>query len=203
MFQYPEGIKQDTVTVTVSDGASNTSQTFSVTISTVKPKTPNWYDDFGIWLLLIAFILIILALVCYKLINGRFIVHEVFLIHKTGLFIAHTTTEATDKIEDVKESGMLLAGMGLMRDSLAPDDELPMPKKLKVMGKYLIAEKGETIFVLVVHTGDMKKRNLADVRNVINDIEEQYGEVLDDWIGDTESIEGIEDILKTLLKPSK
>ena len=150
-------------------------------------------------ILLIIIVTILLGLIGYRFLIGKYTVHEVFLIHQTGLFIAHVTSLSTGKIENVKQSGMFMAGMQLIRDSFEEETEENTSKKLKVMGKNLVAEKGELVYILAVYTGYARKESLHEIKNSVESIEGKYREYLDNWDGDMEDLAGIEEYLNPLL----
>ncbi len=192
-------MREDTVTITVSDGALNSSESFSVTIESSKPAKTFWDEYLGPVLLLIIVITLLVGLIGYRLLIGKYVVHEVFLIHRTGLFIAHVTSLSTGKVESVRQSGMFMAGMQLLRDSFEEGTQKNTSKKVRVMGKNLVAEKGEYVYILVVYTGYAKGSTLDEIRNSVESVERRYGEFLDDWDGDIEDLEGIEGYLDILL----
>ncbi len=198
-FQYPDGVKNDTVTVTVSDGVSTTSRTFSVTIGSPENKKSYWEENLAFWALLLAIFVIIMELVALRLHYGKFKVHEVFVIHNTGFIIAHVKDESAGTTGDEDQGGALIAGMDLIRGSVGGKSTSSTTERLKVMGKFLIAEKGEEMYLLVVYTGDVKKQVLGEIKNLVKELEERYSEVLEDWCGDTDDFEGIEGYLQGLL----
>jgi hypothetical protein len=126
-------------------------------------------------------------------------VHEVFVIHNTGFIIAHVKDESAGTSGDEDQGGMLIAGMDLIRGSVGGKSTSSTTERLKVMGKFLIAEKGEEMYLLVVYTGDVKKQVLGEIKNLVKELEERYSEVLEDWCGDTDDFEGIEGYLQGLL----
>jgi hypothetical protein len=199
IFNYPEGIREDTVTVTVSDGDLNSSESFSVTIESIRPAKTFWDEYLGPVILLIMIASILLGLIGYRVLIGKYEVHEVFLIHQTGLFIAHVTSLSTGKVTNVRQSGMLMAGMQLIRNSFSEDTEEFTSKKMRVMGKNLVAEKGEIVYILVVYTGYARKNALDEMKASVENIEDRYGEFLHEWDGDMEDMVGIEEYLDTLL----
>jgi hypothetical protein len=61
-------------------------------------------------------------------------------------------------------------------------------------------KSGEHINIVLVYTGDATKKMHNAVVEVQNIIEKKYRGVLEDWDGELEKLDGMEDLVKPLLE---
>jgi hypothetical protein len=66
-------------------------------------------------------------------------------------------------------------------------------------GRSLLLEMGENFFIAIVILGEDYEPLLAKTRVVVRDIEKKYGAVLDDWPGELDDFNGVDEIILRLL----
>lgn len=188
VLNYPGGVTSDEITVTVSDGELNDECTILVEIN--QPSI--WEKIYWPWPI-VPFLFIIPAILFYY--YRRTVVDDVFLIYETGVLIAHETRRMRPNFDDDLFSGMLTAIQDFAKDSFK-DEESSEIKKLEFADKKILLERGEHVFMAVVYSGRATKPTYKKMRKTMERIEDEYGDVLASWEGDTEDIRGIKEELK-------
>lgn len=117
-------------------------------------------------------------------------VEDVFVIHRSGLLVAHEgrrLTPATD--HDIMVS-MLTAIMNFVRHSFAEgSDEL---RRLELGEKSVLIERGDELIVAVVFRGREPPDVDEEMRAFLWRAQRKFGTVLDRWSGDTQEVHGIQ-----------
>ncbi|UCE74580.1 MAG: DUF2341 domain-containing protein [Methanomassiliicoccales archaeon] len=201
VFQYPDGVYEDVITITVSDGELETSRSFVVSIKNPEPLAPSIWDMMPwAWIFTFFFVALGVAIVIYKKKSG-YRVYEAFLIHEKGLPIAHASREQSSELEDVVVSGMFTAVQDFISDAFSgktPDDDWELDE-MKFGENKILIERSQYLFLAVIFEGNGNKlRNR--VINLLADINKGYGAILKDWDGDMNELRGISLYTKGLIR---
>lgn len=125
-------------------------------------------------------------------------IEEAFLVYRDGVLISHLSrTLVGEKDEDVL-SGMLTAVQEFVREAFRYGER----RELQQMdfGDYrILIERGKFVYLAVVYSGDESPAVRKKVRGVIEQIEGEYGRVLEKWDGDMESVVGAQDVMRARL----
>jgi rubrerythrin len=200
MFQYPEGIREDVITITVSDGELETTRSFIVNIESSPVIVPTLWDLIPWpWVFLLIIGTISGAFAYYKK-RSRYWVYEAFLIHEKGLPIAHASHEESLELEDVVVSGMFTAVQNFINDvfsdqSSENDWELD---KMEFGEHKILLERSQDLYLAVIFEGHSNKLRRS-MKKLLLKIDEVYGNVLKDWDGDMDQITGIKEMTASLI----
>jgi hypothetical protein len=200
IFQYPEGIQEDIITITVNDGELEASRSFIVDIKSSVKVAPSIWD-------MIPWPWVFLFLICA--IGGAFafyrkwsvyLVYEAFLIHEKGLPIAHASQEEISELEDVVVSGMFTAVQNFISDAFSgktSEDDWELDE-MKFGDNKILIERSHNLYLAVIFEGNGQKlRN--HVKRLLRNINKEYGMVLEDWDGDMAQLEGISAMIASLI----
>ncbi|MEE9151337.1 MAG: hypothetical protein V3U20_05830, partial [Thermoplasmata archaeon] len=192
MFQYPEGIREDVITITVSDGELEASRSFIVSIMSSPVVVPTLWDLIPWpWVFLFLIGTVSGAFAYYKK-KSRYSVYEAFLIHENGLPMAHVSHEDISELEDVVVSGMFTAVQNFINDTFSDqtsEDDWELDE-MKFGEHKILIERSQPLYLAVIFEGyGPKLRNR--VKKLLQDINEEYGKVLEEWDGDMTKLKGI------------
>jgi hypothetical protein len=207
IFDYPAGIKEELITITVSDGVLESSGTLAVTITEVEtPTSGPLLLDYIFWILLIPIIIaaLLIGFMAYKRKVTAPFVDEVFLIANDGTLIAHNSMSLEEEIDKDILSGMLTGVKNLISDAFAREEGREKGlHKLEFGKRNIMLEKGNHFFIALVFSGVENKQLLNNIQKVIKDIEEKYGDVLENWTGDMHVFIDTDETLESLLSLEK
>jgi hypothetical protein len=184
-----------------SDSNSSTNQIVLVSIrdTSVEPV------DFGpiLWLILVAFVLFIStgAIYAARRYYGNYEIVESYLIYENGCLIKHLSRDkaARDLTEVDIVGSMFTAVQDFIEDSFSDGkkthDDWSL-RKMEFGGNNILIERGENIFLAVIFTGTAGTKLVNHVKQIIKDIEGEYGPVLDEWNGDLSEFEELDYELK-------
>jgi hypothetical protein len=71
--------------------------------------------------------------------------------------------------------------------------------RFKFGNKNLIVVKGINFFIALILLGKEERHLEPNINDIITDIESKYGSILNNWRGDLDSFEGVDEIILTLL----
>jgi hypothetical protein len=190
----------DNVKFTASDGEH------SVSLDPVDLRAVEQNPD--IWLFMIPLIIIFAALfVVYREMQYRYNVEEVFLVDNAGVLLVHLSQWESKAIDAKLVSGMLTAVQEFVKDSFRGSDGGPQIKmdegalgKLEYGDFQIVIERGTYTFLSAVISGNDNKRLRKRMKNVVDEFETKYSNVLVDWDGDMGRFDGGERIVGRLLK---
>jgi hypothetical protein len=199
-FHTDKPLNED-IEFTVSDGYKNQTGTLTLKVTGEPENELITY----VWILVLIIILIIFmtAMVLVRKRHGKFIVTDVFVIHKSGLLIKYKgDTLGQDSDEDII-SGMLSAVQSFISESFAnsskkENDDWKL-NQLKMGGHEIMIERGSYVFIAIIYEGIPGKRLPKLLSDLVSKVEDKYGSVLDNWSGNYKQVEGIEDIIVTIL----
>jgi hypothetical protein len=205
VFQYPEGVNEETVRIVARDPAdANASTTFTVNIKKddMLEKDDDILQYLWLFLLIAIIVVIIVLLVVYR--SSKFEVEELFLVYgKTGILISRKHKgKDSEKDRDIM-AGMFTAIQSFVSDVFEADDQ--SESHLKVMeleDKKVIIENGEHTYIAAVFKGGSWRLG-PRLKGILSDIEMEYGDELEDWKGMIDKLDGIDNYLEVLVKPEK
>jgi hypothetical protein len=206
IFQYPEDVNEDMVSITVSDGELKTTRSFVVRILSSEIIAPTLWDIIP-WPWIFSLLLIALggAFVLYRRSVG-YQVYEAYLIHEKGLPIANVTQDEGYELEDVLVSGMFTAVQDFIGDTFssnAPDDDWELDE-MKFGENKILIERSKNLFLAVIFEGHGKKLRLK-VKKLLGKINDKYASTFEDWNGDMTQLGGINPMIMALIskKPGR
>ena len=199
-FEYPDGIKDDIIMVTVSDGELEASTNFTVSIQSSVPVAPNIWDIIPLpWLLFI-----LLSAFCgvfvYNRKKNHYVVYEAFLIHEIGLPVAHVSQEEGLGLEEVVVSGMFTAVQSFINDAFSgktSDDDWELDQ-MKFGDNQILIERSKDLYLAVIFEGNGNKLR-GRVRKLVLEINEEFGKQFEDWDGDMAHLAGVGAMISTLV----
>ena len=169
VFNYPKGIKKDTVWITVSDGELNTTTSFPVKITA--PATPP--AEMPWIMILISLVLAGLLAIALIARIARYKLAELFLITKSGMLIEHKgVTKDDDKDKDILAS-MFVAVQSFIKDAFAEEDT-EFLKRMDYGKKTVLIIMGEHVLLTAFITGQESKKFLNEMKGFINNLEQRY-----------------------------
>jgi hypothetical protein len=114
---------------------------------------------------------------------------EVFVIHQSGLLVAHETRQTDSNVDRDAMAGMLTAVMNFARVSFSEgSDEL---RRLELGEKTVLIERGRHLILACVFRGTLAAEIDAEMRVFIGRAERRYGPLLEAWDGDVEGVSGV------------
>ncbi|UCE75438.1 MAG: AAA family ATPase, partial [Methanomassiliicoccales archaeon] len=129
----------------------------------------------------------------------------VYLISSTGLLVKDVVREET-KLDSTIFAGMLTAVGDFVKDSLTMLSGEERKETLDSLGyeKYrILIESGKNTNLVVILTGRENEFLVNDMKEVLANVNQDYGNVLKAWDGDDNSVKGIENFLKPLITSGK
>ncbi|MEM2978920.1 MAG: PKD domain-containing protein [Methanomassiliicoccales archaeon] len=120
------------------------------------------------------------------------LVEEIFIIYEDGCLIAHDTRRLKPGMDDDVLSSMLVAIQDFVKTSFKDEKETAL-KRLDFGEKKIIVEKGKNIYLAAVLHGKYNPRIIQRMLGVLEEIEKDYGKVLERWDGDLEKVRGIKE----------
>jgi hypothetical protein len=130
------------------------------------------------------------------------IIEQIFLIYRDGRLISYATINTEEHYDEDIVGGMLTAVMklisyafGEMDEDITSIDEY----KFGFGERSLLLEMGEDFFIAIVVLGTEYESLLVKTRAIVQDIERQFESVLDDWPGELNDFEGVDEIITSLL----
>ncbi|WP_455393066.1 PKD domain-containing protein [[Eubacterium] cellulosolvens] len=169
-----------------------------------------WVMFTNILLLIIAIDLIILAIfIIIQHKRNKFIVKEIFLIHKGGLLITHLSRQTQANVDDVIFSGMFTAVQDFIKDTFTQDDDRGENTttdewtldELKLGDNKILIERSTNVYLAVIFSGKSSTRLRKIVSRLIEKIENEYGTILRKWDGNIDKLAGTKNILNILIIP--
>jgi hypothetical protein len=206
IFQYPEDVHEDLITITVSDGELDSSRSFIVNIQSSRQIAPSIWDLIPWhWVFSILTISIGGAFVIYKKWSS-YRVYEAFLIHEKGLPIAIATKGKNSDLEDVMVSGMFTAVQDFINNAFSEktSSESWELDEMKFGVNKILIERSEPLFLAVIFGGNSRKLRIR-TKKLLENIDKEYGMVFEDWYGDMSELMGLRDMVGSLIssKPRK
>jgi predicted ATPase len=129
----------------------------------------------------------------------------IYLITDTGLLIKEVVREET-KLDSTIFAGMLTAVGEFVKDSLNMLSGEEKKEALNTLGYQnyrILIESGRNTNLVVILIGRENEFLINDMREILLNVEEQFGNILKTWDGDDSSVGGIDILLKSLITSGK
>jgi len=129
---------------------------------------------------------------------GSFVIDDVFLIHKTGILIAKETRRIKEVVDSDVFSGMLTVINQFVKDSF----EIPRESALHSLefgDSKVLLERGDHVFLALSIAGQESPFLPLYMAETITLIETDFGSQFEEWSGNLEVFEGIEQYLRDLV----
>jgi hypothetical protein len=129
---------------------------------------------------------------------GSYIVKDAFLIHNSGLLIAHETRRIKEEVDSDIFSAMLMALTDFVRQAFNISNRGGLDR-MEFGGEKLLIEKGKFVFLAITVSGEESRYIPFFMTEVIGEIEKKYSGVLEDWGGDMKPLDGVQDIVQKII----
>ncbi|HYY47738.1 MAG TPA: DUF5915 domain-containing protein [Thermoplasmata archaeon] len=134
--------------------------------------------------------------------EATYLVEDVFLIHSDGRLIAHYSRKFREEIDEDIFSGMLTVVQDFVKDSFKSRTRVGM-KRLDFGDSKILIERSPHAFLAAVLVGQEPRLLPLYMLQVLKEVEDRYGNILDRWTGLLHQVEGIDDVVKKLLLVAK
>src|SRR5438309_1734401 len=134
--------------------------------------------------------------------EATYLVEDVFLIHSDGRLIAHHSRKFREEIDEDIFSGMLTVVQDFVKDSFKARTKTGM-KRLDFGDSKILIERSPHTFLAAVVVGQEPKLLPLYMLQVLKEVEDRYGTVLEKWTGLLHQLEGIDDAIKKLVLVAK
>ncbi len=131
-----------------------------------------------------------------------YLVEDVFLIHSDGRLISHQGRKFREEIDEDIFSGMLTVVQDFVKDSFKSRTRVGM-KRLDFGDSKILIERSPHTFLATVLVGHEPKLLPLYMLQVLKEVEDRYGTVLEKWSGLLHQLDGIDDVIKKLLFVAK
>ena len=132
-------------------------------------------------------------------------IEGLYLVTKTGLLIQEVIREETELDPDLFAS--MLATVGdFVRDSISQlkgEETQDTLNKLGYGDYTILIESGEDSFLAAIITGEENEFLIDDMRSALQKINARYGETLKSWDGDPGKLEGMVEMIRSLIASGK
>jgi hypothetical protein len=189
-----DGYKRDSGDVNVQEGQSNTADNIVMAKST--SEEPTSWALYGIIAAIVAIVVVILLFLLMG--KGKekeeipaaaakeTVIDEIFFMTNDGRLIKHFTRRLRPDMDEDILSGMLVAVQDFIKDSFrdrqASLDEMRFGKFEILLGR------GKHIILATIILGEEMESIKPQVAKCVEDIESEFGEVLEDWDGNLASV---------------
>jgi len=114
--------------------------------------------------------------------EATYLVEDVFLIHSDGRLIAHHSRKFREEIDEDIFSGMLTVVQDFVKDSFRARTKTGM-KRLDFGDSKILIERSPHTFLAAVVVGQEPKLLPLYMLQVLKEVEDRYGNVLEKWTG--------------------
>ncbi len=116
------------------------------------------------------------------------LIDELFFMYRDGRLIKHFTRRLRPDMDQDILSSMLVAVQDFVKDSFG--GEQGSLSEMKFGRFQILLERGKYIILAAVILGEESEPFRPQLKRCIEDIEEKYGDLLENWDGNMESVEG-------------
>jgi OOP family OmpA-OmpF porin len=134
--------------------------------------------------------------------RGRLIVDDALLMYNDGRLLSHVARRITPDMDSEIFSSMLTAIQDFVQDSFSEDGEGGV-NKIEFRDKRIAIENSESglVSLALIYRGKGNEERLTKkAKGILEDVDKQYGEVLEDWDGSMDDVKGAKEILTKGLK---
>jgi uncharacterized repeat protein (TIGR01451 family) len=198
----------ENISITVTDGLSETSGNFLIEIvgGNKKETTTNDFINFILWFLIL-FVIIILSIYVFTSIRryvGSYKIEEIYWIHKSGLLISQVSVADVNRKKDREiVSGFLTGIIDFTKEAFLDDENLKGKdgiKEIQMGGKDLLIDNGKYTYLVTVFSGEPGKRLHSKSKRVVNRLELRYNKNLPNWDGNTNDMINSKCIINSILQ---
>src|SRR5437870_4324951 len=125
--------------------------------------------------------------------ESTYLVEDVFLIHSDGRLIAHHSRKFREEIDEDIFSGMLTVVQDFVKDSFKSRTRVGM-KRLDFGDSKILIERSPHTFLATVLVGNEPKLLPLYMLQVLKEVEDRYGNVLERWTGLLHQLEGVDEM---------
>lgn len=129
---------------------------------------------------------------------GTFIVEDAFLIYNNGGLIARESRRIKEEVDSDIFSAMFTAIADFVKESFHLPNSVGL-SRVEVGENKVLVERGNKFFLAVTVLGDESVYIPFYMAEIVKEIEDKYGDILEDWTGEITQLEGIGEIIKKLL----
>ena len=123
-------------------------------------------------------------------------IDEAFLVHKSGCLIGYHTQEENIVVDYDLVAGMLTAVQSFVKDTFGAGQW--SLKKLEFENKNIMIELGDNFYLAIVYHGKATTKMDYMVEKVMLEIEEEFGELGENWDGDMDIWDGTREHIQKL-----
>jgi len=128
-------------------------------------------------------------------------IEEVFLVHKSGCLIEFMDIEKSVEVDYDLTIGMLTAIQAFVKDTFGAGQW--SLKKLEFENRKIMIELAENFYLAVVYSGNATAKMNHTIARTLEIIEEQFGEVAEDWNGDMDIWGGTKELIGLIFSPDE
>jgi PKD repeat protein len=127
----------------------------------------------------------------------KFQVHEVFVVTEAGLLASHVSSSRSRVVHQELVAAMLTAIRKFVQESFGEEKQAERGLgRLDYEGFVISVEQGKGFFVAIVLSGADSPPLRKKMRSAVAALEARWGEVLKDWDGDEERVEGMDELVR-------
>ncbi len=133
------------------------------------------------------------------------LVVSTYLMNDAGLLITRSEREELELDPQIFAS-MLKAVGTFVQDSMQMIDQIDRTGGLNILGykEYkILVEECEGLHLITVTKGSLNEFLVNDMKEKLIEVQEEYGNLLTDWDGDLDEVEGVENIVSKLVTSGK
>jgi Zn-finger nucleic acid-binding protein len=133
------------------------------------------------------------------------VIDEIFLVHHSGILVAHATRRLKPDQDDAILSAMLVAIQGFVHESFKDEVDTHL-KEIAFGSRRILLERGGHMLLAVVVADDIDvepedlERIRGEMDEVIMMVESEYKDVLEEWDGFVERFRGARDIIARIFE---
>jgi parallel beta-helix repeat protein len=203
VFQYPKDIREDNVQLLIRDPNNANAQTaFNVTLKNPPQVGTESSDLFSfIWLFILIIAILVTLLLLYTYMRGKYDVEEALLVYrKKGILIAHVNEGQEEKMDRDLMTGMFTAIQDFVGDVFESEgQDTTQLKEMELGDKKVLIEHGEHTYIAAVFKGGAT-RLAPKLKSTLMELETEFVDVLEEWDGEIEALEGVDVYLERLVK---
>jgi hypothetical protein len=198
-----DGFERDSENCTVEpDQTTNTGEETLVRTPESKEETPlALFATLGAIIAIIAVLLLFFLMKKMKQTKaGKTVIDEVFFMYNDGRLIKHFTRRLKPDMDEDILSSMLVAVQDFIKDSFR--DQEGILDEMKFGRFQVLLGRGEHIMLAAVVLGEELEPFKPQVQKCIDDIEEKYADILEDWDGELGKLMGASKYIMDLIDGS-
>ncbi|MCD6461248.1 MAG: zf-TFIIB domain-containing protein [Thermoplasmata archaeon] len=117
---------------------------------------------------------------------------DVFVMYKGGLLVASCTKKKSVDLDEDLLAGMLIAIRDFVKTAFSPLASVEL-ESIDAGEKKLMLERGKYLMIAAVASGEgmYKEEIRRRLREGVREIEERYGDALEEWDGDLDKLKGM------------